>query len=73
MSLSIHLDDDTAKAVKLAAEENKTSMDAWIADAIRRKLATWPQAIVDLAGAWSDFPTKDDLKDLTEDIPRESL
>jgi hypothetical protein len=74
MPQSIYLDEATAKAVKRAAEETKTSMEAWVADAIQLKLlATWPHAVVSLAGAWPDFPTKEDLKDLASDLPREPL
>jgi hypothetical protein len=73
MSQPIYLDEKTATAVKRAAEETKTSVEAWVADAIQRKLAAWPQAVTSLAGAWTDFPTKEDLGDLAKDLPRESL
>jgi hypothetical protein len=73
MPKPIYLDEDTANAVKYAAEETHTSVDAWVADAIKRKLAAWPQAVTSLAGAWSDFPNKEDLPDLGYDLPREPL
>ena len=73
MPKPIYLDEDTVNAVKDAAEETHTSVEAWVADAIKRKLAAWPHAVISLAGAWSDFPTKEDLQDLGDDLPREAL
>jgi hypothetical protein len=73
MPQSIYLDETTENAVKHAAEETKTSVEAWVADAIQRKLAAWPHAVTSLAGAWTDFPTKEDLSNLAQDLAREPL
>ena len=61
--ITIYLDDDTERRVKTAAESAGMSLSRWIAAAVREKTETaWPQAVLDLAGAWPDLPTAEELR-----------
>ncbi len=73
--VTIYLDNELINQVKQAAESQGLSQSKWIATVLKEKLTTsWPEHIKALAGAWSeDFPEAEDLRVLTEDIPREAL
>jgi hypothetical protein len=73
--LNLYLDETTEARVREAAEEAGVSMSRWVADVLREKLADeWPQSIVGLAGAWSDFPTREEIDATSgDDLPRESI
>jgi hypothetical protein len=73
MNQPIYLDEATVEAIKQAAEKEKVSVAAWIKDAALRKLEIWPEAVTKLAGAWQDFPVREDLDDLPRDLTRETL
>ncbi len=61
--VTIYLDDDTEARARAAAESAGTSVSRWIAAVIREKTeTTWPQAVLDLAGAWPDFPSQEELR-----------
>lgn len=61
--LTIYLDDETAERVKAAAESSGMSLSRWIATVVREKTETvWPAAVTNLAGAWPDFPTAEELR-----------
>ena len=51
------------------------SKSKWIADLIREKTAgSWPENIINLAGAWSDLPTAEEIrKTMGRDMKRESI
>jgi hypothetical protein len=61
--------------MKAAAKAAGVSQSRWVSDLIRQKAATeWPESVVQLAGAWSDFPTAEEIRAGSgEDVPREPL
>jgi hypothetical protein len=73
--LTVYLDDQTEKRVKKAARLAKVSVSRWVTTVLRDKTeTTWPQAVLDLAGAWPDFPTAGQLRrSQPRDIPREDI
>ena len=73
--VTLYLDPETESKMKAAAKAAGTSQSRWVADLIREKTATrWPESIVRLAGAWSDFPDAAEMRaGLGEDVPREPL
>lgn len=73
--VTIYLDEATEKRVKRAARSQGVSLSKWIASALREKThATWPQAVLDLEGAWPDFPSLQELRRASaRDARREKL
>lgn len=72
--LTLYLDDDTEARLKEAASAQGVSLSRWVADLIRERIATaWPASVAELAGAWADFPTSDELRKVPEDLPREVI
>jgi hypothetical protein len=73
--VTIYLDRDTEKHAKNAARSEGVSLSKWIASALRAKTATaWPKEVLELEGAWPDFP---DIRKLRrgplQDVRREKL
>jgi hypothetical protein len=61
--ITIYLDADVEKSVRKAARSAGMSVSQWVAAAIREKTASeWPRSVLDLAGAWPDFPTTQELR-----------
>ncbi|MEO8663584.1 MAG: CopG family transcriptional regulator [Bryobacteraceae bacterium] len=61
--LTIYLDEETERQLRAAAKSQGLSASRWVACLIREKTEnTWPQAVLDLAGAWPDFPTAEELR-----------
>lgn len=73
--ITLYLDEDTDRKMRRAARAAGVSRSAWAADAIRRKLGeVWPEAFLQLAGAWGDLPTAEETRArLGPDGPREDL
>ena len=73
--LTIYLDEDTERRLRAAADSQGVSLSRWVASLIREKTEdSWPQAVLDLAGAWPDFPTTEELRaNPRPDSPREPL
>ena len=73
--ITIYLDSETEKRLSSAIKNGRVSKSRWIADLIKEKVATsWPEKVAALAGAWSDLPTSDEIRQgLGEDIKREPL
>ncbi len=73
--ITLYLEEETAQQLKTAAGAAGQSVSKWVADLIRQKIATeWPNNVIDLAGAWPDLQTAEQLRAAEpEDIPRESL
>lgn len=73
--LTLYLDQDTADKTRRAAESEGLSQSQWVARLIQRRLTnTWPQAVVELAGAWPDLPEVEALRyELGDDAGRETL
>jgi predicted nicotinamide N-methyase len=61
--VTIYLDDETEKRAKKAARSEGVSLSKWIASALHAKTATvWPKEVLDLEGAWPDFPEIHELR-----------
>ena len=73
--ITIYLDSETEKRLTSVIKNGGISKSRWIADLIKEKVATnWPGNVVALAGAWSDLPTADEIREnLGEDAKREPL
>jgi len=73
--VTIYLDDETEKLVQVAAESAGVSKSKWIARLIQERAGhEWPAFVHNLAGAWDDFPSLQDIRaNDTEDAARETL
>ncbi len=73
--ITIHLSDEAEAKVRASAQEENISISRWIARLIEDKTANkWPASIRELAGAWSDFPSLEEIREsIGEDIPRETF
>ena len=71
--VTIYIDDNTEKKMLNMVEKSGISKSKWIAELIREKTATtWPENVVQLAGAWKDLPTAEEIT-LGFSIPRHRL
>ncbi|MEJ2693964.1 MAG: CopG family transcriptional regulator [Candidatus Thiodiazotropha sp.] len=73
--VTIYLEDEIEKKMVAAAKSAHLSKSKWISRVIQEKVADeWPQSIVELAGAWEDFPDINDIRSKQPgDTARESL
>ena len=73
--VTIYLEDEIEKKMADAAKSAHLSKSKWVARLIKKEVATeWPQSILDLSGAWSDFPNIVDIRgEIGEDSAREQL
>jgi len=72
--ITIYLDDQSEKKLKSAATSEGIPVSRWIAQLVRDKTRTeWPESVRSLAGAWSDFPLRESLRNDASDTPREKL
>lgn len=73
--VTIYLDDEVETKMRLAAKSMKISQSKWISSLIKRKVnEEWSDSTKSLAGAWSDFPCLDEIRDFQkEDSAREEL
>ncbi|HHJ18223.1 MAG TPA: CopG family transcriptional regulator [Gammaproteobacteria bacterium] len=73
--VTIYLEEKIEQKMQLAAQAANLSKSKWIAKLIQEKVANeWPQSVVDLAGAWEDFPSIDNLRaNNGTDVERESI
>jgi hypothetical protein len=71
--ITLYIDDETEVRMKEAARAAGMSLSRWVAELIRARTATqWPESVRRLAGAWSDLPTAESLRQgQGEDVPRE--
>ncbi len=61
--VTLYLDEKTAERVKTAAKQAGLSRSRWLARLVQERTATeWPQAVRDLAGAWSDLEPANGLR-----------
>jgi hypothetical protein len=69
------LDDEILALVGKAAKSVGVSRSQWIAEAVRQRARKeWPQSVIELAGAWPDFPTAEEIrKTQSTDVSRERL
>ncbi len=73
--VTIYLDSETEKKLLNIVKKSGVSKSKWIAHLIKEKTShTWPDHIFDLAGAWKDLPTAEELRaGMGKDAKRESL
>lgn len=73
--LTIYLPDEVEARARRAAEASNQSMSRWIAQRLQRDLdESWPAEVIQAAGAFSDFPSLEELRSgYGEDVPREPL
>lgn len=72
--LSLYLPDELLTELRARADEEHTSLSAFVTAVLERELTdTWPPAVTERAGTWPDFPTREDLPPLPDDPPREPL
>ncbi len=73
--LTLYLDDETEARLKETANSAGVSLSRWVANLIREKIGSeWPVSVTELAGAWADLPTTEELRrDVPEDLPRETI
>lgn len=73
--VTIYLDNEVETKMRLAAKSMKISQSKWISSLIKKKVnEEWSESVKALAGAWEDFPTLSEVRDLQkEDSIRETL
>jgi hypothetical protein len=73
--VTIYLDPATEKRARKAARSEGVSLSKWIASALRKQTDTaWPRAVLDLEGAWPDFPSLEQLRRKgSHDLRREKI
>ena len=73
--VTIYIDDETERKMLNMVEKKRISKSKWIAELIREKASTtWPENVVNLAGAWKDLPTAEEIRRrMGKDARRESV
>lgn len=73
--VTIYIDDETEKKMAASARAARLSKSKWVTQLIRDKVSNeWPAAVLELAGAWKDFPSVTDIRSGSgRDAARESL
>jgi metal-responsive CopG/Arc/MetJ family transcriptional regulator len=73
--VTIYLDAETEKKMNQIVKKNKVSKSQWVSELIKEKIAdSRPDNIINLAGAWKDFPSIDEIRAQTrKDAKREPL
>jgi hypothetical protein len=73
--VTIYLDDETEQKARAAAQSKGVSLSKWIAECVRQgALSDWPDYVRELAGAWSDLPSAEQLRKAKgRDAKRERL
>jgi hypothetical protein len=71
--ITFYLDDDTESKMLNMVEKRGISKSKWIAELIREKASTtWPENVVNLAGAWKDLPSAEEIRrEVGKDLRRE--
>ncbi len=69
--VTVYLDDKTEAEMKAAVKASGVSKSKWVARVIHEKAGSeWPEAIVQLAGAWPDLPMAEEIRHTTGDDAR---
>jgi len=73
--VTIYIDAETEKKMIASAKAAKISKSKWVTEVIKEKVALeWPASVIDLAGAWEDFPSIKEIRSGTgRDIKREEI
>ncbi|GAA4332540.1 hypothetical protein GCM10023144_22720 [Pigmentiphaga soli] len=69
--ITLYLDDSTEALVHQAAQASGMSKSRWVAELIRAHAHdTWPPELRKLAGAFADFPLREEQAAPGDDLPR---
>ena len=61
--VTLYLDDEADSLLRTCAQVAGVSNSRWVADLIRRHAhSQWPAAVLNLAGAFPDFPLAEDVR-----------
>lgn len=73
--ITIYLDPAREKRLRSVVKGAQVSLSKWLGRLIDRELSEeWPESIKNLAGAWDDFPSLDQIrKHQGKDTKREKL
>ena len=71
--ITLYIDDELARRIRATAAASGQSLSRWVADIVRRETETsWPPEVLELAGAFPDFPDVEELRaGAGEDAPRD--
>ena len=68
--VTIYLDEATEKKMARLARKKGQSKSRWISELIQREAdRSWPASVIELAGAWKDFPS---VREIRKKIGRDS-
>jgi hypothetical protein len=73
--ITIYLDPELETKMRTAVKSRHISQSKWIATLIDEKLKNdWPESVIQLAGAWKDLPTAEEIRRLEGmDLKREEI
>ncbi len=73
--VTLYVDKETEKLARAASQAAGLSLSRWVVQTIRDRISReWPDDIKDMAGAWVDLPTVEELRSgSAKDVPREQL
>ena len=71
--VTVYLDDKTEAEMNSAVKISGISKSKWVARVIHEKAGSeWPESVVQLAGAWPDFPEESEIRQIPGvDVKRE--
>ena len=73
--ITIYVDAETETKMRLITKSMQISQSKWISNLIKEKIRDdWPKSVIELAGAWKDLPTIEEIRE-TEgtDVRREEF
>ncbi|MEK6749544.1 MAG: CopG family transcriptional regulator [Pseudomonadota bacterium] len=73
--VTIYLEDEIEAKMDQAAKSAHLSKSKWVARLISAEVSNnWPKSVADLAGAWGDFPSPEEIRqDIGNDEKRETF
>jgi len=73
--VTIYLDAETEKKMNNIVKKKGLSKSKWVSELIREKTSlVWPEDVIRLAGAWTDLPLAEEIRDaIGIDAEREAM
>lgn len=73
--ITIYIEPKLEKKMSQTIKKSGISKSRWLSNLIRKECdGNWPAEVRNLAGAWSDFPTLEEIRNKNgKDAPREPL
>ena len=73
--VTIYLENALEEKMRISAKTMRLSQSKWVANLIREKLHNeWPNSIIELAGAWENFPSAEEIRiGMGTDVKREVI